>query len=133
MSLPPEVQEKLKSAPGLPQAMKEQLLVELMQGGQIEFEPPEHDWLKGYSVVNGKIVDPNEQRALSEDLLEKERDGELSLLDSSRIRSDMHSRKPIVKLLKAAGPKPETKPPPEPAPPPAEDGAGESKKMSYSF
>jgi len=131
--LPENVRNKVLDAKTMPEAMRRQAMVDLMKEGSVPFEPPGHSWLEGYSVVDDRIIDPDEIRHLSQDLLEKEKRGEISLYDSSIIRAALHAGQPVVDLVRKASPIKKEKTPPPPSRAPSQEGEGDSRRMAYAF
>lgn len=131
-NLPPEAQKLVMTAKGSSPRVKRKALTEIMKlDTGLEFAPVPHEWLQGYKVVDGRIEDELEAVAFGEDVLEREKAGQVTQLQSAKIRSALNAGEPIVAYLNESFPKGEIKAAPAPAP--AEVSSGGEKRLGYDF
>lgn len=135
--LPPEARELIEVGRRSDPLVRRQAMSDLMSMNVIPFEPPAHEWLKGFPVVDGRILDPARVISFNELVLEKEKAGKISLRQSMKIRRALNAGEPVIGFLTEVDPDGEVlpeQPLPEPAPTPqtvsGEEGA---KRREYEF
>lgn len=132
--LPEEALNLIKTAQTASPRVKRKALAEIMKMDNtgLSFAPPPHQWLKGYTVVDGRVEDPLEAVAFAEDVTEHEKAGEISGLQSAKIRNALNAGEPVTGFLLEAAPKGEIKPE-KPAKPQEQSGEQGATRLSYGF
>jgi len=140
--LPQEARDLIRIGRGANPITRRETLAKLMDMKVIPFEPPAHQWLQGFPIVDDRLVEPDPKNPaytvlFNELILDKERSKKLSLKQSMKIRRALNAGEPVIGFLTEIDPEGEVtpaQPSPAPAPMPqtvsGEEGA---KRREYEF